>query len=262
MYKLLALDIDGTLLKTDGTVCDSTLESLERVKKENVLVTISTGRPIQGVYQYIELLNLKAPIITYNGAMIIDSKTNNVIYEQQLNREDAKHIIELGLTYDANLIIWSDNKLYVNRLNDYISSYQKLSGEEANVIDDYEIVYNQGVTKIIWANEPEALTHFQKDIQGKVNGSVTYCTSKSHLLEFFDARVSKAKALEFIGKHLNIEKDEMIAIGDGNNDIDMIKYVGMGVAMENATEKVKSVANYITTSNNDKGIYNALEKLI
>ncbi len=79
MFKLLALDIDGTLLKSDGTVCDSTIESLERVK-EKIIVTISTGRPIQGVYKYIKLLDLKAPIITYNGAMIIDSETNNVLH--------------------------------------------------------------------------------------------------------------------------------------------------------------------------------------
>ncbi|MBI9011733.1 MAG: HAD family phosphatase [Clostridiales bacterium] len=262
MYKLLALDIDGTLLDSEGHVSESTLEAIKRVQNKGVLVTISTGRPIQGVYKYIKMLDLKAPIITYNGAMIIDSEKDKVIYEQKLDRKDAKQIIDLGRVYDTTMVIWSNNKLYVNRLDDHVIAYQTLSGEAPIVINNYEEVYNQGITKIIWINEPDKLIQYQDEIKSVANESVTYCTSKPHYLEFFDHKVSKAKALAFIGRHCNIKKEEMMAIGDGNNDIEMIEYVGMGVAMGNATPLVKSVANYITSSNNNDGIFKALEKLI
>lgn len=261
-YKLLALDIDGTLLNSNGKVCKSTIEAIKRVKNKAIMVTISTGRPIQGVYKYIDLLGLKAPIITYNGAMIIDSETKEIIYDQQLKEEDSRQIIELGLSYDTTLVIWSNNKLYVNRIDDYITAYQSLSGEQARVVEDYEVLYKAGVTKVIWVNKAETLIRYQDEISAVMNLSISYCTSKPHYLEFFDSHVSKAKALEFIGNRNDISKEEMIAIGDGNNDIEMIEYVGMGVAMENATDRVKDVSNYITTSNDDKGIYNALQKFI
>lgn len=262
MYKLLALDIDGTLLNSSGEVSESTKQAIKRVQGENVLVTISTGRPVQGVHKYIKLLNLQAPIITYNGAMIIDSKTNEVIYEQNLETLDARQVIELGNSYDTTMIVWSNNQLHVNRIDDDIRNYQAMSGEIPILIEDYEKVYAQGITKIIWVNNPNKLIAFQEELKGLVNESVTFVTSKAHYLEFFNKKVSKAKALEFIGSKFNISKDEMIAIGDGNNDIDMIDYVGMGVAMENATESVKSVSNYITTSNDHEGIFNALKELI
>lgn len=262
MYRLLALDIDGTLLSSKGDVCDSTKDIIKRVQGENIIVTISTGRPIQGVYQYIELLDLKAPIITYNGAMIIDSETQEVIYEQKLNDLDARQVIDLGNAYDTTMIVWSNNKLYVNHIDDNVREYQTLSGETPIVIEDEETIYTQGVTKIIWISTPEKLIELQKELSGTLNESITYVTSKAHYLEFFSQKVSKSKALAFIGSKFNIQKEEMIAIGDGNNDMDMIDYVGMGVAMGNATDAVKAVSNYITTSNDHDGIFNALTNLI
>ena len=262
MYRLLALDIDGTLLNSEGEVCDSTRDAIERVQGENIIVTISTGRPIQGVNKYIELLNLRAPIITYNGAMIIDSVTQEVIYEQKLSNLDARQVFELGKAYDTTMIVWSNNKLYVNRMDDKVRDYQTLSGEVPIVIHNEETIYDQGVTKIIWISSPDKLIEVQKELKGTLNESITSVTSKAHYLEFFNSKVSKSKALAFIGSRFDIQKEEMIAIGDGNNDIDMIDYVGMGVAMENATDAVKAVADYITTSNDHDGIFNALIKLI
>lgn len=261
MYKLLALDIDGTLLNSDGQVCPSTLKIIETIKKD-ILVTISTGRPIQGVYKYIELLGLEAPIITYNGGMIIDSVTKEVLYSQELSKADAKQVLELGDQHDTTMIMWSANKLYSNRIDDFVRDYQKLAGLEPIQVSDYSQILEDGITKVLWLNRPEVLIEFQEKINGKVNDSINYCTSKAHLLEFFDGNVSKAKALEFIGKAYDIKQSEMIAIGDGNNDIDMIDYVGMGVAMDNATDLVKGVSNYITTSNDQEGISNAIKHLI
>lgn len=262
MYKLLALDIDGTLLNSKGEISDSTVEAIKRAQNKKVMVTISTGRPIQGVYKYVDLLGLNAPIISYNGGMIVDVKKDEIIYEQLLDSKDAKQVIELGLKYDTTVIVWSKNRLYVSRMDEHIAIYQKMSGEVANLIEDYAALYAQGVSKVIWYSDPERLIEYQGEIKGVVNKTVTFVTSHPYYLEFFNEKVSKAKALEFIGQKYGIKREEMIAIGDGNNDIEMIDYVGMGVAMGNATEGVKSVANHITTSNDDHGIFNALEHLI
>jgi len=262
MYKLLALDIDGTLLNSKGEVCSTTLESVEEAKKLGVMVTISTGRPIQGVYKYIDMLGLEAPIITYNGAMIVDSVSNEIIYEQGLESKDAKQILDLAIDYGISIIIWSNNQLYVNRIDENVNNYKKLSRIEPIIVENYDDIVTQGITKILWIDEVEKVNDMMDDLQGKINKSVTFCTSKANYLEFFDQRVSKANALGRIGRHYQISKDEMMAIGDGDNDLTMIDYVGLGVAMENATPKVKKNAQFITTSNDNEGISNAIKKFI
>lgn len=262
MYKLVALDIDGTLLNSSGQVDPSTLDIIKQVQKKGVMVTISTGRPIQGVYKYIEMLNLKSPIITYNGGMIIDSETGRTLFDKKLKDADTKQVIELGLEKDTSMIAWSNNKLYANRIDDYTKQYQKMSGQDLLDLKDYENLCKTGVTKVIWINEPETLKGYQETLKMILNESITAVTSKAHYLEFFNKEVSKARALEYIGQKYHIKREEMIAIGDGNNDIDMIDYVGLGIAMENATDAVKKVSNYVTKSNDEQGIFYALNKFI
>lgn len=262
MVKLLALDIDGTLLNSDGNVLKSTIDTIELAKEKGTIVTISTGRPIQGVTKFIDMLKLKAPIITYNGAMIVDSISGEVMYEQGLKKDDAKQIIDKGLDYNVSLIIWSNNRLYVNRLDDHVNMYKKLSGNPPILIENFDQVIEQGITKIIWIDSVSRIGELLDEIKNEINGSVNYCTSRSNFLEFFDEKVSKANALEKIGLDYNIKKEEMMAIGDGDNDLSMIDYVGIGIAMENATVNVKHVATFVTTSNNDDGIAKAIYKFI
>lgn len=261
MYKLVALDIDGTLLNSEGVVTDETQDSIRRYSNK-ALITISTGRPIQGVLKYIELLEIEAPIITYNGAMIIDPITKKILFEQGLEACDARKIYELGSKMDTTITVWSNNRLYVNINNDNVDSYKRLSGVEPIVITDFEKIIEQGITKMLWIDEIDRVNMFQNILISEIGDSVNYCTSKPNFLEFFNKKVSKAEALRFIGKYLDIKQKEIIAIGDGNNDLAMIEYAGLGVAMENASDEVKDRANFITKSNNDDGIAYVLEKFI
>ncbi len=261
-YKLITLDIDGTLINSEGIMTAETVEAIRRCRDAGVMVTISTGRPIQGVRYFIEELGLDGPIITYNGAMIVDAVTGEILSEQGMQGQDAEQVLRLGLERDTTIIAWSGNGLFVNTINDHVDSYKKMSGVEPVVFSDIAALAARGITKIIWIDTIDRIEAWKKGIKGIVNDSVTYCTSQPHFLEFFSSSVSKAAALEFIGRRLGIRREEMIAIGDGYNDLSMIEYAGLGVAMGNAADGVKAKADYVTASNDENGVAKVIYKFI
>lgn len=259
-YKFVAVDMDGTLLNSRGEITPATAEEIRKLADKDVVFTISTGRPIQGVAKYRELFGLTGPVITYNGAMIVNAEDNKVLFEQGLLREDARKIWELGQKYNTTMCIWAGNQLYGNRLDEKIHDYKKLSGVEPILADDVEELLELGITKILWYDEVERIEEFLAQLSSDMFCEVSYCTSKPTFLEFFSSKVSKAVAMEKIGEFLGISRDEMMAIGDGMNDLSMIQYAGLGVAMGNAAQEVKDNAQFITDTNDEDGVKKVLEK--
>ena len=261
-YKFVAVDMDGTLLNSRGEITPVTVEAIRALADKDVVFTVSTGRPMQGVEKYKELLCLMGPVITYNGAMIVDAKDNTVLFEQGLLREDARKIWELGLKYDTTMCIWAGNQLYGNRLDEKIHDYKKLSGVEPVLAEDVEMLLDIGITKILWYDGAERIEEILAQLSSEAFSEVSYCTSKPTFLEFFSKKVSKAVAMEKIGELIGITREEMVAIGDGLNDLSMIRYAGLGVAMGNAAKEVKEHAQFITDTNDEEGVRKVLEKFL
>lgn len=262
-YKLIAADMDGTLLNDNREITTKTIMAIKDAVASGVIFTISTGRPIQGVDKYNNLLNLKAPIITYNGAMIVTSDTREVLFSKTLLYKDALKILDIGNELGITMCVWAQNKLYCNIHNHLVDDYKKLSDVSPNIIDDYDALAKSGITKILWYDQPDIISNVQIKLKDFLFDKVTYCTSKPTFLEFFNSEVSKAEAMKIIGTIFNIKREEMIAIGDGYNDLSMIEYAGLGIAMANAPEGVKQKSDYTTeSSNNNDGIAEVIEKFV
>lgn len=120
IYKFAAADMDGTLLNDKNEITPYTIEIIRQAAAQGLIFSICTGRPIQGVERYQKQLGIQGPVITYNGAMILDSADGRVLYRQELKADDARLILEAGLNYDTTMCIWSDNRLYGNKLNNRI----------------------------------------------------------------------------------------------------------------------------------------------
>ena len=261
-YKLMAVDMDGTLLNDSKEISPRTAQAIKKAVAQGFLFTLCTGRPIQGVERYSQFLGLQAPLITYNGAMIIRSDTKEILYKQELLPEDIHKILKFGRDYDTTMCIWSGNRLYGNVLNDRIHAYKKNAGLEPVLMEDEELLIRQGVTKILWIDTEEKIQQIQEEIPDDAFSQVTFCTSQTTYLEFFNSQVSKAKAMERLGQLFNIRQEEMIAVGDGLNDLPMIEYAGLGVAMANACPEVLEVADYITSSCDEEGVARAIEQFV
>lgn len=259
-YKLIAVDMDGTLLKNNGEISENTLSAIRDVCDRGIRFVVSSGRPVPGIRKYDFLNGIDSSAIVYNGGKIIDLKTDEVLYSQGLYPDDARKILALGDALGTTMCIWSDEKLYCNVLNERTEKYKRHSGLEPIKVTDREALISQGIAKILWYDETERVQQFVEIMGNESFESVSCFTSNPAYLEICNALVSKAKAMEKLGEIYGIDREEMIAVGDGENDLSMIEYAGLGIAMANASEKVKSKADYITASNEDEGVAKVLYK--
>jgi len=261
-YKLMAVDIDGTLLNSKGEITPRTVKAIRNGVEKGLIFTIATGRPIQGVEYLNDILGLDLPYITYNGAMAVLGKSRKILWEQKLSPRDARDIINIGQKFDVSMMIWKDNCLYVNRFDEKSEKYRSQSRVKPVIYNDVNEITENGVTKILWYEDQDKLEKYLKELGNYLSGNVTYFTSLPYFLEFVDKRASKAIALEKLGQYFNIKQSEIIAVGDGFNDISMIEYAGLGVAMGNSHETIKQKADFVTLSNDNDGIAYVIEKFV
>jgi len=261
-YKLIAADIDGTLVNSKREITPKTKEKIHEAIERGVIFTICSGRPVQGVQLITKQLEADIPVITYNGAMVITGESRKIIYSCTMRREDAIQVEKFGRERNTTIAVWADNQLYVNRMDERAAKYSELSGTPPIKYENIEELIGKGINKILWYDEVERINEFQKELQGKLSSTVNFHTSQPFFLEFVDVNASKAIALEKLGEYYGIKREEMIAIGDGFNDLSMIEYAGLGVAMENAPSEIKEAADFVTLSNEDDGVAYVIEKFI
>jgi len=261
-YKLMAVDIDGTLLDSNGVLRDETIEAIRLGVGAGLIFTIATGRPIQGVERFNKILGLDLPFITYNGAMVVMGSSREILYERCLSFEDAMKIYSLGIERGTTIIVWSKNKLYVSELNDRSQKYGELANTVPEFLEDPERVLRAGATKILWYDTEINIEKYDGEIGAFLGDGINFHTSKPIFLEFVDKSASKAIAMEMLGKHFGIRREEMISIGDGANDLSMIEYAGLGISMANAPESIKKRADYITLSNDQHGVAHVIHEFI
>ena len=253
-YKLISVDLDGTLLDDNKEISINTINKINELINQGYIFVIATGRPYTGTIRYLNLFKGDNPVILYNGSVI---KLNNKTISFSLSCESVKKIIDIINSKNGTYIYWCDEVPFVNRIDNHINDYVIIS-KVAPRIDNHEY---HNVTKIIWFDEHDKLKEYEKELFDEIT-DINHFTSQPTYLEFVSNKATKGKALEFICNELKIRKEEVIAFGDGDNDLEMIKYAGLGVAMENASEIVKENAKYITRSNNDEGVLFGLSEIL
>ena len=211
-YKLLALDIDGTLLNDKRELTDRTVEAIKRAIDSGVHVTLCTGRPIQGVKWFVERLGITAPVITYNGAEIVDPASGEILFKNQLLPSDAIKIAEYGRDRGVTLIIWSKGELYGYPMNERVDFYKQIALTEPKEATDIKGLAERGITKIIWFDEIDRVNQFKTELNKSDFKSVTYVTSNPRFLEFFNSEVSKRISMEKLADMLGVSRAETVAI--------------------------------------------------
>ena len=260
-YKLAASDMDGTLLTRDKHISKRNAEAARKTAEAGCLFCLCTGRTLIGVKRYIDELGLKSPVIAANGA-VVALPDGEVLYEIGMSDDSARALYKSGLELDLTMCVWSKEHLYINRVDKYTDHYKEVIGVEAEMIEDFEALVSRGVLKIIWYADPSRMPELHGFLEKNCPEDTRWANSTARMIEFNHVRVSKATAMEFIGKRYGIDKSEMLAIGDNFNDLPMLMYAGMSVAMGNAPDEVKAKAAYVTADNENDGVAKALERFI
>ena len=261
-YRLIAADMDGTLLNSKNEITPRTVKAINEARDAGVIFTLCTGRPLRGVKKYINQLGLDCPVITYNGAVVVHSKTGEIIFSQDMDKADARKVYNLAREKGTMFIIWSRNRLSASEFSEKTEFYEEITATKAQLITDFEKILSQGVTKILWYDDRDILDKWADEFSQMDFRHTTFAKSRAYFLEFFSNKTSKAVAMEKLGEYYGITREEMIALGDQVNDLPMIEYAGFGIAMENAVERVKAVADYITSTNEEDGVARAIEKFV
>lgn len=267
MYKLIAIDMDGTLLNDHHEVTDKVREALDAARERGVKIVLCTGRPLAGVRRYLKELRLDEEedyVIAYNGALVQNTHTNEIVFEQSLGYEDFRLLHDLSLKLDTPMHFFDSEFLYTT--NKLISPYTvheafitKIPFQHCTV---EEVPEDFTMPKLMYIDEPERLDRAIAAIPAEVKENYMLVKSAPFYLEILHRDVSKGNAVKRLSEKLGIKREEIMTIGDNGNDLSMIQYAGCGVAMANAIPMVKEAANFETRSNNEDGVAYAIEKLV
>jgi Cof subfamily protein (haloacid dehalogenase superfamily) len=260
--KLLAVDLDDTLLDKSSQVSPRCREAIKKAVEKGVTVTVATGRMYAAALPFARQLELDVPIITYNGALIKSSLSGEVLFEQTLDQAVAADVLTLFRERGWYIQVYVGDQLYIAEPNERARIYENLTKVKAIPVGEKLYSMSEHVLKMLsLANENE-IQEISRIIQDKFKGKVFAPISRPTYLEIVHPSINKGRSLDFLAKQLGITRDEVMAIGDSNNDLDMIEYAGLGVAMGNALPNVKAAANAVTLANDEDGVADAIYKYI
>ena len=288
MYKLVAIDLDGTMLNSYGIVTQNTKEAIKKVQEKGIEVIIASGRPIDSIKTIAKEIESENYFISGNGAILYDIKKDEIIYENILKKAKNKEIIKICEENSIYYNIYTEKEILAKSLNYNVLYYYKenLDKEEKNkthikivedlykyleernekiikitICDKNKSIFNSILKKLKTIDDIEVLevSHMSRKMirQGTEEVPIEYFYT-----EISAKNVDKWYAIKMLAEKLNIKKEEIVAIGDNVNDEKMLKEAGLGIAMGQSSPKITKISNYTTNNNNEEGVANALKYII
>jgi Cof subfamily protein (haloacid dehalogenase superfamily) len=262
MYRLLAIDLDGTLLSPQKRITRRTYSALTQAVAAGMKLVIATGQTLNVLRTVCADLPLNVPQIIYNGAIIADISTGTIIREQLVPQE---HILStLALLRETNLYrgYHTHEHVYVDHNTPGAQKWYRPPVPPAIEVADVASVYPQPCIKLVGVGDESTLRAKRQKLASQLADQLYVTQASRDLLEFLHPAASKGNALKFLAQRLAIAPEEIVAIGDNHNDIGMLTFAGLGIAMGNAHDEVKTAANYVTLRNGEDGVAVALEKMV
>lgn len=268
MYKLIACDLDETLLGTGGVLPEANVDAIARARKAGVKFVPASGRGYRSMDKMLKDLDVwdlpEEYVISFNGGAVTENKDSRLLHFQGLPYDLACRLFERGLDYDVCIHVYTRDKVYVFRLNEDEKNYV---GGRMEIIEcsekNLDFLKGQTIVKVLFENTDvpylEQIASEMEDLTGPLD--VSY--SSNRYLEFNQGGVNKGSGLKFLAEYLGCSLDECIAIGDNSNDLSMIQEAGMGVGVKNSAEAIKPFCNYITQADNNHGaVAEVIDKFI
>ena len=266
-YKLLVLDVDGTLLNDAKEISKRTLAALLKVQQMGVRIVLASGRPTYGLMplaKLLELGNYGGFILSYNGGQIISADNGEILFERRINPEMIPYLEKKARKNEFAIFTYHDDVILTDSPdNIHIQREAMLNDLKIVQEDELSIAIDFAPCKCMLVSDDEmALQELEDHWKRRLNGALDVFRSEPYFLEVVPCAINKANTLGVLLEQLEIEREDVIAIGDGVCDVTMIQLAGMGVAMGNAQDSVKACADWVTDSNENEGVAVAVEKLI
>lgn len=264
-YKMIVLDLDGTLMSGTNEILPETKAALIKAQEQGLKVVLASGRPNFGMAKAAEELRLGefgSYKLSYNGSRIHCLKSGDTLYEQTLTPEVAHEIFDLAKEHQLNIMAYEQDGIVTMDDDAYIREEEQINGVKIKRVEDFKAAVDFNTTKVMCTGHPEVLKEAIGKFKERIGDRFSVTRSLPFFLEIMPQNINKAYSLDKLCRHLGIDPAEVIACGDGYNDLEMIEFAGLGVAMGNAVQELKARADYITASNDENGIVQVLEKFI
>lgn len=265
-YKALALDIDGTLLNTKKEVTTEVLKEVRRLQEESVPVMIASGRPHEGIRHVAKAIGMDVYggfVLSFNGGKITEFKSGHVVYNKTVPIEYNDEILDYVKSHipEAAVLTYDDGEIITeNPEEQYVQLESRVVKMPVRKVENLKAEVDFPVNKFLVTGAPELLEKAVKEMAEHFAGRLNVFQSEPFFIEVVSLGIDKAQSLDYLLKQLGLHREELVACGDGGNDITMVCYAGMGVAMANARDEVKEAADYVTASCDENGVALAIQK--
>ncbi|MGH4124581.1 MAG: Cof-type HAD-IIB family hydrolase [Clostridium sp.] len=266
MYKLLAIDMDGTLLNSNKIISKGNKAAIKKAIEKGVKVVITSGRGLNGLEKFLDEVNLRGEneyLIANNGGTIYRTSDFECISYKGLRGRDLVKAHALSVEIGLNMIAYTHKGSIASEENEFTRFETEYVGNPVKILDfNRDINDGDEITKILFSQTEELLAKKMLEIPKEFYSEYNVVKTMPIVLEVMDKDCNKGYGVKVLGDMLGIKKDEIICIGDEANDIEMITYAGLGIAMGNAIEELKDAAEYVTSDNDNDGVAKAIEKFI
>ncbi len=264
--KMLVLDIDGTLTNSKKEITAATRNAIADIIDRGHTVVIASGRPtpgIRGVCETLDLYTKGGYGISFNGAKITDMKSGETVYRRTLEKSVIPEIYDYAVSRGVGMMTYKgENAVTGTRIDKYMELEARINGIGLKKVENFKEYVSFDVNKCLLTADGDYAAQIEKELAQKYEGRLSIYRSEPFFVEIMPWGVDKASSLKVLLERLNMSVCDMICCGDGFNDLSMVKYAGVGVAMANAADAVKEAADYVTLSNNDDGIVDVINKFI
>lgn len=264
--KVLVLDIDGTLTNSEKQITPATKQGIQAIMERGHRVILASGRPTPGMRRYekeLELEKYNGYLLSFNGGRIVDCRTGEIIYQRTLPRMVVSELFDFAKRNGCGLITYLGNDIIsAFEPDEYIALESRINGMEIRVVENFKDFVDFDINKCLLTAPVERAPGLEKELQHKYQDILSIYRSEPFFIEVMPRNVDKATSLDRMLEVIGLTKEDAICCGDGFNDISMIRYAGVGVAMGNAQPAVKEAADYITATNDEDGLVQVIDSFI
>lgn len=260
-YRLIAVDLDGTLRAEQQPFTPRVRTAVQRAQERGVRIVMATGRMFRTAIPFARDLGLKSPIVCDHGATIRDGQTNTLLFQKPVSIALARQILA-WTPIDITVVVCLDEEFYVPRLTEDATRFVGSYRDHFHVVPDLAESLSGAPQKIVFVNDEPVTSRLFVELAREFGKQAQVVQSFARYVELTHPEVSKGKAIEWLARHWGIEREEVIAIGDQDNDRSMIEWAGLGVAMGNAIESVKAMADYVAPTAAEDGVAVVIERFV
>lgn len=265
-YRAIALDLDGTLTNHEKVVTPKTREALLKAASEGAVIILASGRPTYGIEPVAECLELQKRggyILSYNGGNIVNAQTGEKLFTQFLPDEVIPILYRYAREKNHALLGYAGNEIITEMPDDqYVKEESRINKMNIRRVDNLLMHLEPNPTKLLMTGEPTTMIVAEEELAEQLGDKMDVFRSAPFFLELVPKGIDKAQSLLRLLAKVNLTPADMIAFGDGYNDLSMLRLAGMGVAMANAAPEVRADADYVTLSNEEDGVAVAIERFL